>query len=77
MSETVGALFHGQVFRPDEELNLRPNTRVCTTNDLSHTDQQHSMSFLGTARQLNLDGTTNWSDSTEDSLYRKSVDGSH
>ena len=74
MTKTIGALYDGQVLRPDERLNLRPNTRVRITIDTSDAVKSKSMSFLGTARQLNLDGPTDWSESIEDYLYGKRVD---
>ena len=74
MTKTIGALYDGQVLRPDEQLNLRPNTRVRITIDSPDIDKSKPMSFLGTARQLNLDGPTDWSDRIEDYLYGKQVD---
>jgi predicted DNA-binding antitoxin AbrB/MazE fold protein len=74
MSKTIGALFDGQVLRPEEPLNLQPNTRVRITIESSDVDKSKSASFLATARKLNLDGPPDWSARIEDYLYGKQVD---
>ena len=74
MTRTIDAIYDGQVLRPDEQLNLRPNTRVRITIDSPDIEDSKTMSFLATARQLNLDGPTDWSERIEDYLYGKRVD---
>ena len=69
MSQTIEALFDGEVLRPDESLNLRPNTRVRITIDESTIAKPQS--FLCTARLLNLQGSPNWSEQLEEDLYGK------
>jgi len=39
MSQTIEALFDGEILRPDESLNLRPNTRVRITIEESTIDR--------------------------------------
>ena len=74
MTKTIRATYDGEVLRPDEQLNLRPNTRVRITIDSPDIDESKTMSFLTTARHLNLDGPTDWSERIEDYLYGKRVD---
>ena len=74
MSKTIGAFFDGQVLRPEEPLNLQPNTRVRITIELPDVNKSKSASFLDTARKLDLDGPPDWSARIEDYLYGKRVD---
>jgi predicted DNA-binding antitoxin AbrB/MazE fold protein len=74
MSKTIGALYDGHVLRPEEPLNLRPNTRVRITIESPDADKSKSLSFLATARKLNLDGPPDCSARIEDYLYGKRVD---
>ncbi|MEA2236046.1 MAG: hypothetical protein QOC81_770 [Thermoanaerobaculia bacterium] len=68
MTTTIEAVFDGQVLRPDQPLNLEPNTRVTlvvTTPDLS----ERSESFLDTAMSMNLEGPEDWSENLDRYLY--------
>ncbi len=69
MTKTVEALFDGKVLRPDEPLELQPNTRVRITIESSVASGTKRLSFLRTARSLKLDGPSNWSERIDDYLY--------
>jgi hypothetical protein len=69
MSQTLDATFDGRVFRPDQPIELAPNTRVRITIEPSPTSEHASESFLRVARSLNLDGPPDWSSRLDDYLY--------
>ena len=69
MSQTLDATFDGSVFRPDQPIELEPNTRVRITIEPSPSSGQNSESFLRVARSLNLDGPPDWSSRLDDYLY--------
>jgi predicted DNA-binding antitoxin AbrB/MazE fold protein len=69
MVKTVEAVFDGKVFRPTEQIELAPNTRVRMTIETMPTAEDKTASFLQTARTLNLDGPSDWSDNLDDYLY--------
>ena len=67
MSETIAALYDGSVLRPVEPLTLEPNTRVwIVIETVPPTTEEAPLSFLRTARSLNLDGPSDWSANVED-----------
>ncbi len=68
MVRTVYATFDGKVLRPDESIELEPNTRVRITIDTEFEPQTKRRSFLQTARSLKLKGPSDWSDRLEDYL---------
>ena len=65
MSKSVVALFDGAVLRPDEPIDLAPNTRVRITIE----PEEGQASFLRTARSLHLEGPRDWSARFEEYLY--------
>ena len=69
MSQTLEAIFDGTVLRPIEPLILEPNTRVRITVESEQSPELKKRSFLQTARSLNLDGPSDWSERIEDYLY--------
>ena len=69
MSQTLDATFDGTVFRPDQPIELEPNTRVRITIEPASTPEEGSESFLRVARSLNLDGPRDWSSRLDDYLY--------
>ena len=69
MSQTLDAIFDGEVLRPDEPINLEPNTRVRVTIESANTPDKKTQSFLKTARSLRLEGPSDWSARLEDYLY--------
>jgi predicted DNA-binding antitoxin AbrB/MazE fold protein len=69
MSQTLEAIFDGEVLRPDQPINLEPNTRVRVTIEPADTSNKKAKSFLQTARSLQLEGPPDWSARLEDYLY--------
>ena len=69
MSQTLDATFDGSVFRPDQPIELEPNTRVRITIESTPVSEQQPESFLRVARSLNLDGPRDWSSRLDDYLY--------
>ncbi len=69
MGKTIEALFDGKVFRPAEPLTLEPNTRVWIVIETTPPAADKAVSFLRTARSLNLDGPPDWSANLENYLY--------
>ena len=68
MSQIVEAVFDGSVLRPDEALDLEPNTRVRVTVEVLP-PPAHPASFLKTARSLRLSGPPDWSANLDGYLY--------
>ena len=75
MSRTIEAVFDGEVLRPQEPLELQPNTKVRITIEESTTARSSPKSFLQTARSLNLEGPPDWSERIEEYLYENRTDG--
>ncbi|MGA9993847.1 MAG: antitoxin family protein [Pyrinomonadaceae bacterium] len=69
MSQTLGAIFDGEVLRPDEPISLEPNTHVRITIELAEDIEGKSKSFLDTALALKLEGPSDWSEKFDDYLY--------
>ena len=70
MGKTLEALYDGSVLRPIEPLTLEPNTRVRIVIEIvPPTTKDAPLSFLQTARSLNLDGPSDWSANLENYLY--------
>jgi len=69
MSQTLEATFDGEVLRPDEPIELEPNTRVRITIEPTSEAADESKSFLDTALSLKLEGPSDWSERLDDYLY--------
>lgn len=69
MGKPMSAVYDGEVLRPDEPLDLEPNTRVRLTIETAREHPEKKRSFLKTARSLKLDGPHDWSARLEDYLY--------
>jgi predicted DNA-binding antitoxin AbrB/MazE fold protein len=69
MSKTLEAVYDGEVLRPDEPLELEPNTRVRLTIEPATAPREKSKSFIRTARSLDLQGPPDWSSRLDDYLY--------
>ena len=69
MSQTLDAIFDGSVFRPDQPIELEPNTRVRITIESASISQTEPESFLQVARSLNLEGPRDWSSRLDEYLY--------
>ena len=68
MTKTIEAVFDGENLRPDEPLELAPNTRVRVTIE-TPSPSEAPQSFLRTARALCLSGPSDWSANLETYLY--------
>jgi predicted DNA-binding antitoxin AbrB/MazE fold protein len=68
MTKTLEATFDGAVFRPDEPVELQPNTRVQIVVTVKPTPEQIPKSFLRVARSLRLQGPADWSSRLDDYL---------
>jgi Protein of unknown function DUF104 len=67
MELTFEATFDGEVFRPTEEVNLKPNTKVTVTVD--ETKNGKPLSSLEFMASLKLDGPSDFSTNIDDYLY--------
>ena len=74
MTKTIHAVFDGQVLRPEEPLDIAPNTRVVVTVETETRPGGGTASFLRTAGALNLEGPSDWSERVDDYLYGNGVD---
>lgn len=74
MTQTLHATFDGHILRPEEAVELAPNTRVRITIETIDSSTPKTGSFLQTAQSLNLEGPSDWSARLEDYLYDPSVD---
>jgi len=73
MTKSIEAVFDGVTLRPEEPLELPPNTRVRVTIE-SLPAAGEAGSFLRTARNLKLSGPPDWSSNIETYLYGESPD---
>ncbi len=69
MTKTLEAVFDGAVFRPEEKIELEPNTRVEIIVRVKPVAEQKPKSFLRTARSLRLQGPKDFSSRIDDYLY--------
>jgi len=69
MVEKIAAVFDGKVFHPAESINLPANTHVQITIETLPPEEQETVSFLQTARSLNLEGPSDWSVNVDKYLY--------
>jgi len=70
MGKTIEAVFDGTAFHPTEPILLKPNTHVRITVETSLPGMGESLSFLQTARLLNLEGPPDWSAKLEEYLEK-------
>lgn len=69
MSQTLEATFDGQVFRPVQNVDLQPDTKVELIVTIKDESKKKSKSFLDTARSLKLKGPKDFSTRIDDYLY--------
>ncbi|HXG84443.1 MAG TPA: antitoxin AF2212-like protein [Pyrinomonadaceae bacterium] len=76
MTLTLEATFDGEVFRPDEPVDLEPNTRVklnLVVKKKKKTDKPYS--FLDYALSIDLDAPPDYASNIDEYLYGgKSLD---
>ena len=75
MTQTLEATFDGEVFRPTETVELKPDTRVQLTVTVKPTAEEQPKSFLRVARSLKLSGPSDWSSRLDDYLYGEAKHG--
>lgn len=69
MSQTLEATFDGEVFRPTEAVELKPDTHVQLIVTVKSPVVEKPKSFLRVARSLKLTGPADWSSRVDDYLY--------
>ena len=69
MLKTLHATFDGKVLRPEEPVDLEPDTYLLLTIEIIRPAKAKTGSFLQTARSLRLKGPADWSSHIEDYLY--------
>ena len=69
MRVKLNAIFDGKVLLPEEDIDLKPNTRVSVIIESPEIEKKKPLSFLDTARRLELDGPSDWSTNLEEYLY--------
>ena len=73
--KTLEAVFDGEVLRPEEPVELEPNTRVRITIEAVAPTTAKARSFLRTAQSLHLEGPSDWSERIDDYLYGSERNG--
>jgi hypothetical protein len=71
MTVPIEANFDGNVFRPLGPVPLAPNTSVRLIVETIDAKPPKTGSFLQTARELELQGPSDWSQRLDDYLYRE------
>jgi hypothetical protein len=71
MSTTIDATFDGNVFRPTCPVPLSPNTPVRLTVETLPVASTKQGSFLQAARDLHLQGPSDWATNLDAYLYGK------
>ncbi|MBI1763490.1 MAG: antitoxin family protein [Acidobacteria bacterium] len=74
MTLILEAIYDGNVLRPVQPLDLKPNTRLRITVETKEPEPKVRRSFLQTARSLELDGPADWSARIEEYLYGDDAD---
>ena len=69
MTLILEAVYDGEVLRPVQPLDLKPNTRLRITVEAKEPETKTRRSFLQTARALELEGPSDWSARIEEYLY--------
>lgn len=76
MIQTVEAIYDGSVLRLSESLPIEPNTRVrVQIESLRPADTPSQRSFLQVARELSLEGPSDWSANLDEYLNADLVQG--
>ena len=71
MIQTLNAVFDGEVFQPDLPLKLKAGTRVriIVESILLPDEKERPKTFLQTAKSLQLQGESDWSENIDRYLY--------
>ncbi|WP_366524916.1 antitoxin family protein [Acaryochloris sp. IP29b_bin.137] len=74
MMQTIEAVFDGKVLLPGEPLDLNEGTRVrITVEPIEEPEATAPASFLKTARSLQLEGPSDWSERIDEYLYGENM----
>ncbi|WP_439637836.1 antitoxin AF2212-like protein [Gloeomargarita lithophora] len=74
MSQTIGAVFEKGILYPEEPLELEEGTRVKIKIEIvSPAKINKPQSFLQTARCLQLEGPSDWSENLDQYLHGKDM----
>ena len=70
MTQTLKAIFDGKVFRPEEPVNLLPDSKVqlLVTAPDQNKSGKAGKSLLKSVAQMNIEGPPDWSEHFEDYL---------
>ena len=74
MRVKLNAIFDGKALLLEEDIDLKPNTMVSVIIESSEPEKKKPLSFLDTARNLELDGPSDWSIRLEEYLYGEITD---
>jgi predicted DNA-binding antitoxin AbrB/MazE fold protein len=66
MSQTIDAIFDGNVLRPVEPLDIEPNTKVRLTVDEVLAEDGEPYSFLKALLSLKLKGPPDWAENFDE-----------
>ena len=66
MSQTIEAIFDGNVLRPVEPLDIEPNTRVTVHIETPEPAEGEPYAFFKFAKSLKLKGPPDWSERWEE-----------
>ena len=74
MSQILDAVFDGTVLHLETPLNLKAGTRVRVTVEIAPSEKSTlPLSFLQTAKSLQLDGSPDWSANLDHDLYHQYI----
>jgi predicted DNA-binding antitoxin AbrB/MazE fold protein len=71
MANVIEATYDGKVLKPDEPLELEPNTRVRVVIEAVLPEKPEAPSFFKVARSLSVDGPPDWSENLDNYHTRK------
>lgn len=71
--KTITAVFDGKAFYVQETIALPVNTRVRLSIEVLPSQAQATVSFLATARSLQLRGPADWSTNIDKYLYGQEI----
>lgn len=69
MTQTIDATYDGQVFRPNQPIDLEANTQVKILIDKEITSKKEKLSFLQISESMSFDGPRDLSANIDKYLY--------
>jgi hypothetical protein len=76
MGTKINLIFDGNVFLPEDPVNLKPNTHILATIEQITPPRNKKDSFIHTAVNIKLEGPEDWSERLEEYLYGTSHNAS-